>query len=482
MTGHASRATVDFDAFERELRQGTGQGGTAKGVPAGAPKSDPLAELARIVGQDDPFRALLEAREKGADASPAADGRAGRIEPTFLDAPAPAQDDGTAQGRPAMTSAPPPPSQPAANPADAFDQYLASVEQGLYAGHASDDQAVFAEAGEGYRAGPVERPRQRRRLVQVGGALALLGVCVGGALAWNATRGGSAGPITVLADKTPLKVQPAATDGVEIPDQNKQIYDRNAKDGQIRIVNREEQPLDVNQAARTAAARTEGTPAAAGQGGATPGQGGLLTDSLGEPRRVRTVAVKPDTPPPASPPAQTAAAAAADSGPISPIPTMTLPEAAGGSGSAANARRPARTLASAAPIPTPDSTTPVQAEPAPAPAPRKAPQRVASVAPETTASTQAEPADTAPALSQPSVGGFSVQLGVRGSESEARAAFRQMQAKYSQLSGKPELIRQAEVNGKTIYRVRVGPLAKTEASSLCTELQGAGGQCFVAKN
>ncbi|MFY9294425.1 MAG: SPOR domain-containing protein, partial [Methylorubrum rhodinum] len=121
---------------------------------------------------------------------------------------------------------------------------------------------------------------------------------------------------------------------------------------------------------------------------------------------------------------------------------------------------------------------PAQAEPAPAP--RKTPQRIASV--ETTASTQAEPSEPAPALSQASVGGFSVQLGVRGSESEARAAFRQMQAKYSQLSGKPELIRQAEVNGKTIYRVRVGPLAKTEASSLCTELQGAGGQCFVAKN
>ncbi len=38
------------------------------------------------------------------------------------------------------------------------------------------------------------------------------------------------------------------------------------------------------------------------------------------------------------------------------------------------------------------------------------------------------------------------------------------------------------MNGKTIFRVRVGPLAKEEASSLCSTLQGAGGQCFVAKN
>lgn len=27
MTGHASRATVDFDAFERELRQSAGENG-----------------------------------------------------------------------------------------------------------------------------------------------------------------------------------------------------------------------------------------------------------------------------------------------------------------------------------------------------------------------------------------------------------------------------------------------------------------------
>ena len=44
------------------------------------------------------------------------------------------------------------------------------------------------------------------------------------------------------------------------------------------------------------------------------------------------------------------------------------------------------------------------------------------------------------------------------------------------------LIRKAEVNGNTIYRVRVGPMSKEEASSLCSKLQGQGGQCFVAKN
>jgi len=115
--------------------------------------------------------------------------------------------------------------------------------------------------------------------------------------------------------------------------------------------------------------------------------------------------------------------------------------------------------------------------------PPKAAQRVATAGPasipDTTASTTA--ADDAPVTSG-SVSGFSVQLGVRGSAAEARAALHQLQGKYSQLAGKPELIRQAEVGGKTIFRVRVGPLEKAAASSLCSSLQSAGGQCFVAKN
>ncbi len=74
---------------------------------------------------------------------------------------------------------------------------------------------------------------------------------VGGALAWRSLHPGrSGGPILVMADQAPLKIQPQNAGGVEIPDQNKQIYDRNAKDGQIKIVNREEQPVDVQQAAR----------------------------------------------------------------------------------------------------------------------------------------------------------------------------------------------------------------------------------------
>ena len=89
------------------------------------------------------------------------------------------------------------------------------------------------------------------------------------------------------AGQAPLKIAPKTADGVEIPDQNKQIYDRNSKEGQIRIVNREEQPVDVAQAARAAQRPAENgtTPTTATPGASqAPSQGtpqGTLAESLG---------------------------------------------------------------------------------------------------------------------------------------------------------------------------------------------------------
>ncbi|MCJ2058862.1 SPOR domain-containing protein [Methylobacterium sp. J-048] len=448
---NASRAQVDLDALARDLRQDQARGA------AGA-KPDPLAELARIVGQDDPFRALLAARDEMRGAATAQPQAAwdGRVEPSFA----------------------PEPVKP--NPADAFDQYLASVERDTHeepVAYGADDQQDPAAAE--YEDGrSLRRVNPRRRLASVGAGIAIVAVAVTGALTYKGLQGsGSGGGVPVVqADSTPLKVAPKVADGVEIPDQNRQIYDNNKgkpKDGQIKIVNREEQPIDVAEAARAA----QGTgPAGGAQSGTTPGNGPF--EAFGEPRRVRTVAVKPE-----APPAPVQREAQADAAPA-PIPTMVLPTDEPPQQTKA---RPGRQAAAALPPPAPE---PVQAPPSPIPVeaapakpvamkpPPKVAQRVASVA--TPASDAPEGVDDT--VKTGSVGGFSVQLGVRGSAAEAKAALKQMQAKYSELAGKPELIRQAEVNGKTIFRVRVGPLAKNEAASLCTALQGEGGQCFVAKN
>ena len=53
MTTNASRVPVDYDGFEHDRQPTPAQPGA---------RPDPLAELARIVGQDDPFRALLRTR------------------------------------------------------------------------------------------------------------------------------------------------------------------------------------------------------------------------------------------------------------------------------------------------------------------------------------------------------------------------------------------------------------------------------------
>ena len=456
---NASRAQVDLDALARDLRQDSAR------APQGAAKPDPLAELARIVGQDDPFRALLAARDelRAGPGAPAQPGWNGRVEPSFT------------------------PEPPKPTPADAFDQYLASVEQDTHqevGAHAHDGVASQPGEEEEFEDGrALRRVNPRRKLISVGAGIAVVAVAVTGALTYKGLSGsGHGGGVPVVqADTTPLKVAPKVADGVEIPDQNRQIYDpKGKKDGQIKIVNREEQPLDVGEAARAAQGPSAG---AAAQGGTTPGNGPF--EAFGEPRRVRTVAVKPEAPP-APPPRE---AVQADAGPA-PIPTMVLPTDEPPQPKAKPSRQAAAGLPSAtvASPEAPPAVTPVEAPPQKPTAvkpPPKAAQRVASVAPagaaapDTTASTS--PTDDAAVSSGP-VGGFSVQLGVRGSAAEAKAAFRQMQGKYSQLAGKPELIRQAEVNGKTIYRVRVGPLEKSAAASLCSALQGQGGQCFVAKN
>jgi cell division septation protein DedD len=272
----------------------------------------------------------------------------------------------------------------------------------------------------------------------------------------------------VKASNEPTKVQPQNPGGVEIPNQNKQIYERANQSASTKVVNREEQPVDVQQAVRM-----NGNAVADATGGTIPG--GVVKPhqtaslNLGEPKKVRTVTIRPDGTVAGSEPtaAQPAASAAA----------MTLPPQA----QPTPAARPTPAPVQVASVqPKPAASTPVAAPATPASTPKPVPaaatpasQQVASVQPVAPAAAETTPAGG---------GGFAVQLGLANSEAAAQTAFASFQRKFSDLEGMPSLIRKAEVNGNTIYRVRVGPLSKEEASSLCSKLQGQGGQCFVAKN
>jgi cell division protein FtsN len=459
------RFAIDLNEIERQLAQA----GTPQSQPASTGRSDPLAELARIVGQDDPFQSILasdgsarprqqsssiddifavrDTMPQGPRETPARSSQGGHAAPSF---------DHGSYARSHVRSP-----EPAYAPQDQDAYGNEAYAQDYYADQAGHYAEQDYDQSQDYA--PVEKGRSRKGVVAI--AAVVGAVVLGGAGAYLAS--GSAAitegePPLVKASNEPTKVQPQNPGGVEIPNQNKQIYERANQSGATKVVNREEQPVDVQQAVRMS-----GSAVADATGGTVPG-GAIRPQqtaslNLGEPKKVRTVTIRPDgtvagAEPPAAQPATSAAA-------------MTLPPQA----------QPAPVQVASA-QPKPAANTPAAAPAAPAPTPKPvpaastptstpAPQQVASVQPVAPAAAETTP-----------TGGFAVQLGLANSEASAQTAFASFQRKYSDLEGLPSLIRKAEVNGNTIYRVRVGPLSKEEASSLCSKLQGQGGQCFVAKN
>jgi hypothetical protein len=117
--------------------------------------------------------------------------------------------------------------------------------------------------------------------------------------------------------------------------------------------------------------------------------------------------------------------------------------------------------------------------------PLPSPPRVAAVSPVPPVS--GAPAATAPdaaASRAVEAGGFVVQLSAQRSEAEAQTAFRTLQAKYSVLSGREALIRRKDLGERGIfYAAQVGPFGvKSDADQLCETVKSAGGACFVQRN
>ena len=92
------------------------------------------------------------------------------------------------------------------------------------------------------------------------------------------------------------------------------------------------------------------------------------------------------------------------------------------------------------------------------------------------------PTQTAPAGASEGGGSFLVSVTSQDSESAARESFRVAQGKYASVLGSrsPVIKRVDLADGKTKYRAMVGPYrTRQEAVQFCTELKGAGGQCFI---
>jgi hypothetical protein len=312
----------------------------------------------------------------------------------------------------------------------------------------------------------------RKRFLLLGGAAAVLVIGVGVSIGMR--DGSSGGAPTIRASNEPFKIQPEAKPVGEKPSEAATILDRNGSErlAASRVVTREEQPVDVREAARQAAVANPAPvnrvgPTAGAAPANLPTSGPAANGFFPEPRRVRTVSVRPDgtiVNPPAAPSAAPAAAPPARQVPQAPAPQTSAPQT---SAPPANVRMaaatPPKSSERAAPTTT-ASTNPV-VTPAPS-APRAASPQSAAVA----------------ATPRAGGGAFAVQLAAPGSEADAKTAVVRLQQRYSSaLGGLRPTIRKATVGSRDVYRVRVVGLSQSDANGLCERLKSSGGSCFVAR-
>lgn len=121
-----------------------------------------------------------------------------------------------------------------------------------------------------------------------------------------------------------------------------------------------------------------------------------------------------------------------------------------------------------------------------APAPAPALNQGKSVAlPVSGGKLAAAPAGAAPAKSavpapKPAAGGAMVQLTSAPSEAAANAVWSSLSKRFGYLAPLSHSVAKAEVNGRTVYRLRATAGSAADAATLCGKLKVAGEGCFVA--
>ena len=470
-----------------------------------AATNDPLAELARLIGQSDPFG------EFGRDSTPQPAApqpqTPGQPEPMLRALAAQAMPRGAGEhgAEPAAYGAGDYARQPYGSPPLAGGDDVYHVQDGSVPGY--EDHAGYQETGyepgspayagdeHGYQEfyDDIPPPRRRMGVLAIAAVFALAVIGTAGAFGYRALFGSiSSGPPPVIkADAKPAKIVPDKD-----KTQAKLINDRvNDGGGAQKLVSREEQPVNLNTD-KPADVVTQG------QSMANAGAGAMQTPALGsgvigpDPRKIHTITIRPDQP---STPGSSSVQA--DQANVAAAPPAPQP-----------ASKPAQPLAPAQP-----ATHEAQAAPAPrhtvthrtvthrvAPKPMR---RVASVpasnaplslTPDAVASTQPisrptrvarAPTSLAPAsLPRPATsasGGYAVQVSSRRSEADARAALSRTQRRFaSVVGGQQVLVKRVDLGSSkgVYYRAMIGPFGSSaEASYLCSRLKAAGGSCFVQK-
>lgn len=286
-------------------------------------------------------------------------------------------------------------------------------------------------------------------------AVAVIAVLVFGGIVWYAytqgVRSGSEDAAPLLAPEGEAKVQPADPGGMEIPHTDKQVFNRiSGEEGEERVERILPPPEDPMQPPapeqRQAADQSGGVPAID-----TPTMPSITDNSSGQ---------------------DIAPGAREGIEPVPPLPDSKLAE---------------------------PSTEPPTAAPAPGASTSEASGEARSSSPDTESGDQSTQASQSQAQSQAQAreqsqepartasadptGGWQVQIAALSSEADARTAWsRAQQAHGAELGDLSLAVQRAEVNGKTYYRVRGGPLASRDAANaVCAALKAKDQACLVVR-
>jgi hypothetical protein len=365
--------------------------------------------------------------------------------------------------------------QPALAPQSNDDEYEAEDQWDDQANRQSDD-------AEDYDDETPARPR-RSGLVVVLAMVGLVMIGAGGAFAYRAMFGGAilapSLPPVIKANDAPNKIVPQAAASNPAGTATSGAPEK--------LVSREEQPVAIQPP--NAPPRVVSTIPVLPAPGAAPAGSPAAAPSL------PAVPASPSAPPKVAGPAQPSPTATAGSPEPKKVHTVTI---RGDQMGNANAAAPAAAPVAPSPAARPKATDAPVVRQSPAPkAGGNAPLAIVPVAQGAApaaelpprshvARTEAPsaPVATAPAPA-PSAGGYAVQVTSQRSEAEAQTEFKTLQAKFpGQLGSRQPVIHRADLGDKgTFYRALVGPFASSEAAAaMCSNLKAAGGSCIVQKN
>lgn len=287
---------------------------------------------------------------------------------------------------------------------------------------------ISAESRPGEATGP--GVRSPKRLITAGialGAVAAFGIGIWFAYDQGVKRGASGAPPLIRADQGPTKVAPENPGGMQVPNQDKQIYER----------------LPGNQA-NSNGNQTEKLLPPPERPTATPTTSGTATSpAVSVPNRSAQTVVPNQAPAAPTVPNRTDAPSA--------TATQPAPAAPGQPQQVTPPSQPARTAA--APTPAPATQAPAQ-----------------------------NPAPAARTVTATPGGSAKIQLASLKDQAAATATWNQLQKKFPEvLGGLQPSYEKVEIADKgTFIRLQAGPLKdRAEAQSACTALAAKNQGCIV---